>query len=77
MNVLIVLGLFVSSHLTHEIATRVRKAAAVARGLVLTGWLCAVAGAFVGWTTFTTHGALGYVYDAIVVGVVSVTASRL
>jgi hypothetical protein len=77
LNALIVLGLFVNSLITREIATRVHKAAALTRGLNLTAWASAVVGAFIGWVTFKSTGALGYAYDAIVLGAVSATASRL
>ena len=79
VDVLVVLGLFITGLLAAEAANRIRnRNAALARGLAVTGWVCAVIGAFVGWTTFGLHNpALQYAYDAIVVAAVSVTASRL
>jgi hypothetical protein len=79
MDVLIVIALFISSQFTHELANRSRKASAtLARALLLVGWASTVAGCFLGWTALgLDSSALRYVYDSLVIAVVSLTASRL
>jgi hypothetical protein len=78
VDVLVVLGLFVTCLVAAEGANRTRNLnAAFARGLAITGWVCSIIAAFVGWTTFDLHiPALQYVYDAMVLAAVSVTANR-
>lgn len=78
MDALTVIALIAGSLITGEAANRTRKASAkLALTLAVIGWCCALAAAFDGWVVLGLHGTAAYFFDAVVLAVVSATASRL